>query len=155
MKEAFDLCKIFVLDSMHDQKITWVELSMGTLTFHFEELHFDVPHSPEAISYYNSHKNYCACTLIFSKLEEADLFAETRNRTPSGVEIVEYYDDEWIHFLQTNHLCIEVSDFYCGYKSVIMCGSLVTQTGEYHEKCTMRISADTAIYQWQSAHSTS
>jgi len=151
MKEIFDLCKIFTLDAMHDQRITQVELSAGTLSFHFENLSFSVPHSPEAMLYYNSHKRYCACTLVFSKLEEADLLVEIRKRTQFGIDITQYYDGEWIQFMQANHFSIEVSEFYCGYRSVIIYGSLVTQTGEYAEDCTIKVSADTAIYQWKTA----
>lgn len=151
MKEIFDLCKILTLDAMHDQRITRAELFKGTLSFHFEHLNFPAPHSPQAALYYNSHKGYCACTLVFSKLEEGDLFAKIRKRTQSGIEITEYYDDEWIEFLQAKHFSIEVSEFYCGYRSVLICGSLVSQAGAYVEDCTIKISADMAIYQWQSA----
>jgi len=148
MKEEFNLCEIFTMNPMHDQIVTRVELSEGTLSFHFENLYFSVPHSPEAALYYNSHKKYRACTLVFSKLEEADLFVEIRKRTQLGIEITQYYDDEWIQFLQANQFSIEVSEFYCGYRSVIICGSLVAQTGEYADHCTIKVSADTAIYQW-------
>jgi len=151
MKEIFDLCKIFTLNAMHDQRITRVELSAGTLSFHFENLTFNAPHSPEAALYCNSHKEYSSCTLVFSKLEEADLFAEIRKKTQSGIEITGYYDNEWIQFLQANHFNIEVSDFYCGCKSVVICGSLITPTGEYAEDCAIKVSADTAVYHWQSA----
>lgn len=150
MKEEFDLREIFVMDSMHDQRITQIDLTAGILSLCFEDLHFSTPHSPEATLYYNKHIKYSACILMFSGLEDADLLVEVRKRTQSGIEITEYYDNEWIQFLQSNRFTIEVFNFYCGYRSVIILGTLVAENGKYREDCAMKVSADTAVYQWQS-----
>ena len=82
MEEKYNLYEIFPLDAMHDQKITRSELSSGTLSFYFEDLHFDEPHSLEATLYYNKHRKYRGCVLTFFELDEADLSVELRkNRT--------------------------------------------------------------------------
>lgn len=148
MEKKFNLCEIFPLDAMHDQRITRSELSAGKLPFYFEDLQFSEPDSPEAASYYNKHKDYHVCVLTFSELEEADLFVELRRKTQSGIEIIEYYDNEWIQFLQSHHFSVEVSGFYCGYRCVIICGAIVAQTGHYGEDCIIKVSADTVVYQW-------
>ena len=121
MEQKFNLCEIFPLDAMHDQTITRSELSAGTLSLHFDDLHFSKPTSPEAIAYYNKHKKYHSCTLTFFELDDADLFAE---------------------------FSVEVYDFYCGYRCVIICGSLVDSAGCYHDDCVIKVSADTVEYQW-------
>ena len=149
-KEEFDLREIFVMDSMHDQRITQIDLTAGRLSLCFEDLHFSTPHSPEATLYYNKHIKYNVCILTFSGLEDADLLVEVRKRTQSGIEITEYYDDEWIQFLQSNRFTIEVFNFYCGYRSVIILGALVAESGGYREDCMMKVSADTVVYHWQS-----
>lgn len=149
-KEIFNLCEIFDMDAMHDQRIARIDLTSGTLSFYFEDLHFRTPHSPEAKLYFDTHKMYHACILMFSTLEEADLFVEIRKKTQQGVKVTEYYDDEWIRFLQANHFSVEVYNFYYGYRSVLICGSLVTQTGQYSDDCVIRVTADRAVYQWQS-----
>lgn len=92
MEEKFNLCEIFPLDAMHDQTITRSELSAGTLSFYFETLHFDKPHSPEATIYYNKHSKYKGCILTFFEVGEADLFVELRKKSQSGIEIIEFYD---------------------------------------------------------------
>ena len=148
MEQKFNLCEIFPLDAMHDQTITRSELSAGTLSLHFDDLHFSKPTSPEAIAYYNKHKKYHSCTLTFFELDDADLFAELRKKLHSKVEIIGYYDGEWIQFLQSHHFNVEVYDFYCGYRCVIICGSLVDSAGCYHDDCVIKVSADTVEYQW-------
>ena len=87
-------------------------------------------------------------TLTFFELDDADLFAELRKKLHSKVEIIGYYDGEWIQFLQSHHFSVEVYDFYCGYRCVIICGSLVDSAGCYHDDCVIKVSADTVEYQW-------
>ena len=148
MEKLFDLCEVFVLDPMHDQQITHVNFSSGTLSLHFEDLRFNKLCSLEAQKYYDDHKNYRKCILTFSGLQEADLLAEVRRKKYTSIEVVEYYDEEFIEFLKSNHFCVEVSDLYCGYRTVIIQGAMVTQAGSYDVDCMIKISANTATYQW-------
>ena len=69
-------------------------------------------------------------------------------KSHSGIEIVKYYDGEWIQFLQSHHFNVEVYDFYCGYRCVIICGALVAPTGHYNDDCMIKVTADTIKYQW-------
>ena len=71
-----------------------------------------------------------------------------RRKKYTSIEVVEYYDEEFIEFLKSNHFCVEVSDLYCGYRTVIIQGAMVTQAGSYDVDCMIKISANTATYQW-------
>lgn len=91
MEKLFDLCEVFVLDPMHDQQITHVNFSSGTLSLHFEDLRFNKPCSLEAQKYYDDHKNYRKCILTFSGLQEADLLLKLLSRGNVRLEMAVYF----------------------------------------------------------------
>ena len=150
MENFIDLREAFPADSMHDQQITNIVLSSGTLSLNFDDLHFNTPYSPESQKYYDEHKSYHKCTLTFSGLEEADLYAEVKKKKERIIEVIEYYDDEFIEFLKSNQFRVEISNFFYGYGTALIQGTMVNRTGSYGPDCLIKISSDTVLYQWHS-----
>lgn len=148
MEEQFDLRSMAALDSMHDQRIHAIELKSKTLTFHYSDLCFDEPHCEKARVYYDKHKMFTLCDVVFLGVESADVFAEVKQTNEFIINGTVYYGVSFLEYINKNRYCVETTNFYYGYRTVIIDASLVNESGYYCEDCTIKITADEVVYYW-------
>lgn len=149
MTEQYDLSKSIILDSMHDQRAGCVELKKGELIFHFSELRFYEPSCEKAQAYYDRHKAFTSCDMVFKGVGGADLSAEVKTYSGLTFKGKIYYDSDFINFLNEHRYTVEMIDLYCGYRTVVIQAALVNERGFYcEERCTITITSDEVEYFW-------
>lgn len=136
MEQTFNLKSLPVLDSMHDQRIANMELKEKMFILHYKDLHL-------------KNGDFCSCDVIFSGVDDADVFAEVRRKKGLIVEGVGYYDNDFIEFIVNKEYCIETINFYHSYENVIIQAVLVDKSGKYCEDCVIRITATEVVYHWE------
>ena len=149
MIEHYDLDRIFILDSMHDQRVGLVELKSNELIFHIVKLKRYKPFCRKAQIYYEKHRDFKSCDIIFKGLEKADLLAEVKTYTGDTFSGELYYDEDFINFLNEHQYIIEIVNMYCGYMTIVIEAALVNEKEEYcEEKCVITITSNEIIYHW-------
>jgi hypothetical protein len=131
MKNEYDLKQIYVIDSMHDERINQIEVVDNALVFHYDNL--------------EHHNEYHSCKVIF--IGGQDTFVEVRKREEDKTYSTIYDIEEFMRFIKGKHCVVETIDYYCGYANILIKGALVNSEG-YCEHCIFSISATELIYQW-------
>ncbi|HCL03164.1 MAG TPA: hypothetical protein DHW61_12285 [Lachnoclostridium phytofermentans] len=137
MEQKYNLKKLPVLDSMHDQRIQNIEWREKVLILHYNDLHYD------------DSEEFRSCDVMFFGVDDSDMVAEVRKRNGLIVEGTRYYDVEFLEFITTHRYNIETIRFYYGYETVIIEAALIDENGGYCDDCVIKISAHEILYHWK------
>lgn len=127
------------LDQMHDEQIDGIKMDAESLVLKFSRLHF--LHGEQ----YNS------AELIFSGFEEitSDVYIEIFERKnciiTSGKR---FYIDEFIPYMATNNIVLEVIDILYGFAQIFIRGKVINSNNSYGEHFNLSVSSKKITYKF-------
>lgn len=135
VKQNYDLKKLPVLNPMHDQYVNDIEIKDGQFIMHYDHI-----------------SNYCndkfhSCDVIFSGIEDSDVYAEIRKERGMKSRSNGYYDKDFVKYIKKRQYIIETINFYIGYREVIIYAALVKK-GKFSDDCIIRVTANEVSYEW-------
>jgi len=154
MRVEFSLENLNFPESMHDFRVNKIELEENQLVFTYDQVHFSKDDYPEGSEYYEMHKDYKACRVIFesghdSWVDVKDSTVEIRSRKGNKVTAQIYDIDKFIPYLTECGLVVETLYFFVGNQTVIIEGQLWNENDKAYDRfCRIEVSAETIIYDW-------
>lgn len=155
MREEYNLGEIKVLDSMHDLRVSNIILGDNKLILQYREIRFDENNFIDGSVYFESHKKFKACDVIFLNYKDPEdleitAWAEVGKRN-GKVKKYRYYNiDELIDFMNKKNCKLETIEFFIGNDTVLIESELVyKKSNRYVESCKIKICAERVIYEWR------
>lgn len=146
MRESYDISKFPYLDSMHDLKISKIELINDTVVLRYDNIAFCESKYVDGSTYYFEHKDFKSCEIVFKNSQ--DSYSEIRHVNKLSIRAKKYYIDDFIKHMDSKKYMIETLYFYYGYNTVVIMGVLCDIKGRYHDKCIITIPTTEVIYNW-------
>jgi hypothetical protein len=146
MTEVYDISKFPYLDSMHDLKISKIELMNESVVLRYENITLYESNYVDGSTYYFDHKDFRSCEIVFKNGQ--DSYAEIRHVNKLNIRARKYYIDDFIKYIDSKKYMIETLYFYYGYNTVVINGVICDTKGCYHDRCIITIPTTEVIYNW-------